>query len=397
MSADVETDDGVRFNGRVMKWAREWRGRTLEEAAEKLKKKPEDIDEWERGEKSPTVRQARLLADYYDRPFLEFLWQEIPTVQEPALAPDYRLHVDAPDPGGNRDLIRIQGWIETQRLNALDLYEALGERPPELPDALSATINEQAEQVAARVRTAIDFPIETQLELSSSERIQLPQILRRKLENAGILTLKVSDLAKHGARGLALYSNPLPVVAFSTEAPSAQAFTLGHETGHISLGQSAISGAMSSEGGAPEVRRVEEWCNQFAAAFLIPADALMALYAKPNQPVADMERGVIRDLANRFSISEHAMTIRLMHLGYVSEDFYWKKMHAVFRKEEKAFKSFGRAKYYGARFVSSHGELYTRLVLDAWDAGHLTNHNAAEFMDTKSVQHCEGSASSRPG
>ena len=60
--------------------------------AKKLGKQPADIEAWEQGKKSPTVRQARELAGYYDRPFLEFFLDLPPELTVPDLVPDYRMH-----------------------------------------------------------------------------------------------------------------------------------------------------------------------------------------------------------------------------------------------------------------------------------------------------------------
>ena len=69
------------LNHRVLEWARNWRGKTIEEAAQKVDKSPQDIEAWEKGDGSPTVRQARILAAFYGRPFLEFIFSEIPKVR----------------------------------------------------------------------------------------------------------------------------------------------------------------------------------------------------------------------------------------------------------------------------------------------------------------------------
>ena len=79
--------------------------------------------------------------------------------------------------------------------------------------------------------------------------------------------------------------------------------------------------------------------------------------------------------------------IRLDHLGYVSSSFYWEIMRPKFLREEADFKGGGRPEYYGTRFRNSNGDLYTGLVLQAWGSRRITNHNAAELMGTKSLEH----------
>jgi hypothetical protein len=78
-----------------------------------------------------------------------------------------------------------------------------------------------------------------------------------------------------------------------------------------------------------------------------------------------------------------------VELGYVKENFYWKVKRAHFVAQESSFKASGRSEYYGSRYRSSRGDLYTGLVLDAWSNGAITNHNAAEFMGIKNIAHLD--------
>jgi len=81
------------------------------------------------------------------------------------------------------------------------------------------------------------------------------------------------------------------------------------------------------------------------------------------------------------------MLIRLVHLGYVKEEFYWNNKKSKFDTQEANFKQFGRARYYGTRYRNILGDLYTGLVIEAWNSGRITNHNAAEFMGIKNLSH----------
>jgi len=74
-------------------------------------------------------------------------------------------------------------------------------------------------------------------------------------------------------------------------------------------------------------------------------------------------------------------------LGYVRESFYWNNKKYKFDTEEANFKQFGRAEYYGTRYRNTLGDLYTGLVLEAWNSDRITNHNAAEFMGIKNLSH----------
>ncbi|MBK9005279.1 MAG: ImmA/IrrE family metallo-endopeptidase [Sphingomonadales bacterium] len=138
---------------------------------------------------------------------------------------------------------------------------------------------------------------------------------------------------------------------------------------------------------ANETEAAERWCDQFAGAFLMPADAVAKVWAKPNAPVVAIGDDYLRQLANTFSVSQHAMLIRLVDLGYVESTFYWDVKREDFLRQEREYKGGGIPKYYGVRYRSALGDLYTGLVLEAWSDGEITNHNAAEFMDIKGLRH----------
>jgi Zn-dependent peptidase ImmA (M78 family) len=374
----------------MLRWAREWRGRSVAEAAHRVGRSEAVVLEWENpeGNSAPTVRQARILADFYERPFLEFFAAEAPSLSPVTAAPDYRLHGAPSDERAKREGVAVQLWAEEQRLNALDLMAMIGESVPEFP-SLTASVSDDTDDVAKKARLAIDFPTNRQLNQPVSQRDQLPAKLRRQFERHGILTLKNSALREASARGLALAVFPLPIIVVGSEAPTAQAFTLVHELGHLMLRQSAISGPIPAprEGGPAAVRRTEEWCNRFAAAFLVPQHALELLLEKPANPWVDISDTMLQDVSALFGVSQHAMLIRLVNLRYVRSEYYWEVKREQFVQQERDYKSFARASYYGSRYRSNCGDLYTGLVLEAWSSGVITNHNAAEFMGIENLRH----------
>ena len=379
-----------QLNPGMLRWARQWRGRTLEEAAAKVHKTPAEIAEWELkdrppGVKGPTVKQARELAELYDRAFLEFFRASPPTLAEPELVPDYRMHKGVEtDASDVRELKAIQAWAEEKRTNALDLFEEIGEDTPNVPSEIFVKLLTSHETAAENARRILEFPIEEQFAIKSKDRDQLPNVIRGKLERAGILVLRRSELSDFGARGICVAASPLPIIVYGSEAPGAQAFTLAHELGHVVLRQSAISGPRSRDNPFD----VESWCDSFSASFLMPREAMRGvLGSPPRQPAPRFDDQALSEIAARFRVSQHAMLIRLVHLGYVHPNYYWGVKKPLFDRREAEFKSRARAKYYGSRYKSSVGDLYTGLVLEAWNSGRITNHNAAEYMGIKNFEH----------
>jgi Zn-dependent peptidase ImmA (M78 family)/transcriptional regulator with XRE-family HTH domain len=383
---NAETSSRLPINPNVLRWAREFAQLTVHEAAKRAGTSPENVAAWEEGEAIPTVRQARLLAKAYERSFLEFFRKTPPPVSATELVPDFRLHRYVSKPNEDRELKKLQRWAEGLRNSALDLYELIGEEPPVFPPQLFATLASNPEVVSRMVRDMAGFTLEQQINLPSAEVAQLPKRIRSVVEGLGILVLRHPALEKFGTRGLCLFKQPLPIVIFSSEAPAAQCFTLAHELGHIILQTSALSGPPANDRGGAEAD-VERWCNKFAGSFLVPADAVAERWAKPNEPLPAIGDDTLKQWARHFGISKHAMLIRLVDLGYVEAGFYWGTKRAEFIKEEEDFEGGGRAKYYGTRFRSQNGELYTGLVMEAWGRDLITNHNAAEFMGIKNLTH----------
>lgn len=399
MGSTVQKKRALPINPRILRWAREHAGRSEEEAAKRAVVKVAQIFAWEEedNDKTPTVRQARILAEYYKRSFLEFFRDEPPALPDPVLVPDFRLYRTAADPSQTRNLKDIQLWAETQRVNALDLYSELEDTPPTIPEALYTTTETDVEEAAARARGALDFTLENQVERKAQERARIPNLLRRKIEALGVLTLRRADLKSVRVRGFCIATFPLPIIVFGNEALAAQAFTLVHEFAHVLLKQSAISGSLSRRGGGEDERKVEEWCNQFAAAFLLPREAIANLLVPPDFPAEEFSDETLGQIARHFGVSEHATLIRLVDLGYVRANYYWNIKKAEFDEQEANYTAFGRSKYYGSRYRGSLGDLYTSLVIEAWSTGRITNHNAAEYMGIKNLAHLKDIRENFPG
>lgn len=377
------------FNRHVLTWARKRRGLSLEDAAKAASVKADRIVQWESGDRAPTVRQGRMLAKLYDRPFLEFFAKTRPEVPEVELVPDYRFHRDPPSVQEHIALEEIQRWAEEQRANALSLFNDLGETPPKLPEGLRFTVKDSPSKAASFARASVGFTVDDQIMLKSSHRYKLPGIIRERIEASGVLVLKQSGIQHLRTRGVCLFAEPLPVVIFGNESSGAQAFTLAHEFGHVALGESGISGAPRFGKNSQEKMSIENWCNRFAAAFLVPKDVLSEVLPLPSNPMERIDDELLSGIANRFAISRHAMLIRLVQLRYVSKKYYWGVMRPRFLNEEGNYKSFGRPKYYGTRYVNSRGRMYTGLVLEAWGRGGISAHNAAEYMGISNLQHLQ--------
>lgn len=375
------------LNPSVLKWAREWCGLSIDDAAARMKRAPEQILAWESGTRVPTVRQARSLVTYYGRSFLELFLPAPPAVAQPMAVPDFRTAAGHQEPSQSFDMREVIRWAEARRANAIDLFRDRGEFPPSLPSGFVATLEDDPDVTAARARELIDFAFSRQRAMSKSDLSSLPIKLREHAERCGILTFRSNELKQVGARGICLAITPLPVIVIGPESPTAQSFTLLHELGHVFLRESGITGHLSRDAGR---NPIERWCDRFAAAFLMPMDEATDEFGpRPDRPAASVSDARLATAAQLFRVSPQAMLIRLVHLGYVSADYYWRIKRPQFQKEEAAFQSFGRASVYASRYRSWNGDLYSRLVLEAWADGRVSDHSAAEYLGMTRPQYVE--------
>ena len=386
----AEVAPRLPYNGAMLRWAREWRGRSIKDAADRIGVDPQRLRNWEAqvSEDIPTVRQARRLAEYYERAFIEFFYDEPPTIYESSLVPDYRSHRGS-DPQGNRELLAIQHWAELQRVNALDLIEELGDVPPAFPDDLAATLDEDVEYAAVRAREVMGLKLSQQLTYTYKERQQLASILREKMEQVGVLVLRENALTNYGVSGMTIVQFPLPIIVFASEAPARSVFTLMHEFAHIVLRESAISGGDRARDTRTHDRQVEKWCDRFAAAFLVPKVELEQMRPRPTRPYSQIDDITLAAIAKHFRVSQHAMLIRLVDLQHVSPDYYWNVKRPQFLAEEANWKRRGRTKVWASRVWNQLGGLYTNLVLEALGTGKIQSHQAQTLFGVANPIHLD--------
>jgi Zn-dependent peptidase ImmA (M78 family) len=376
----------IPVNPEILRWAREQSKLTIDRVAELLKVPKEKVVKWEskESELAPAVGQARKLAKKYKRHFLEFFFDEIPHVHRLETLPDYRLYSRTKYPlEDDIQFQELQRIAISQRINTIDLYEEIGEQSTEIPKQLFSTIDDSTEEKSIIARKLLE------LNQSDNSEHRIPsdfqQYIRNRIESIGILTLKLSELKKMHIRGFCIAEFPLPVIAFSSEHPHAQIFTMMHELGHIILKKSGIVGKLNNGNDFPDIRRVENWCNKFSAATLMPKNEIIKIIPVPQSPFKSIEDDKLKNIAKRFSVSEHAMLIRLVYLGYIDERYYWDKKRAQFEKQEEDYKSYSKSPYHAKRYVNKYGHLYTGLVMQAWADGRITNHCAAQYMGIGSM------------
>jgi len=265
------------INPEIITWALKLRAVTPEEIATTTVT-PEKIRAWENCENLPTEAQAEVLARKLRIPYL-VLFLSSPPPPEDVPIPDLRTRRGTPVSKPSQDFIAVindallrQDWFREYKLQS---------SRQKLSFVGRYDINDPIVDVAAHMRTTLGLNDDFRRECHNSE-----QFLRRliqKVEGAGILVMR-SGVMGHSTRnkldveefqGFAISDPYAPVVFINdTDARAAQIFTLAHELAHIWIGKTGISNARIGGKSLSDLGKIERFCNQVAAEFLVPERSL---------------------------------------------------------------------------------------------------------------------------
>ena len=184
----------------VLVWARKQAGYSPEEAAKKLAVKAERYLAWENPEDDlkPTIKQIRNAAKLFKRPVSLFYLAEPPQGFQPMRdlrrLPGDRMRAYSPA------LLYEMERAQQRRNLALELYQAVGNDLQEF--SLSATLDDDAEEVGARIRKALGINIAEQTKWKRKGALEPFKAWRRAIESFGVLVFQMNSVEKDEVNGL---------------------------------------------------------------------------------------------------------------------------------------------------------------------------------------------------
>lgn len=369
----------VAINPPLLKWALEESGYTLERVANAIPVKEEKLRAWLNAELQPTMRQVEKLAHFLQRPFSIFFLPSPPKLTP--LAAEYR-RLPKVTPGKESPELRLAlRRMLLRRDTALDLMAELGEQPSNF--TMAGSVEEGAENVAERLRSALAIPLADQLAWPNEYRAW--NTWREAAENLGVLVFQFGSVPLNEVRGVALLRQPMPVVGINTkEIPEARVYTLVHELVHIMLANAKEEvAALNEHSTAKEWQIVERFAEEATSLTLVPVNALHEGLAQLRLASGPWTIENIRKLARRFRITPLAMATRLATGGHMT----WPQYHA-WRKTWDAYVDQLPARTGGPvaqslKAIGRNGRPFTALVLGALAANRITSVDAARFLDLK--------------
>jgi Zn-dependent peptidase ImmA (M78 family)/transcriptional regulator with XRE-family HTH domain len=267
------------------------------------------LSEWMSGEKEPTVKQLEAFAKSVNVPFGYLFLEKTPKEEVPF--PMFRGeagrsdHFDLNVYDTVNSLQLRQDWLEDYlQENEIDTCKYI--RSVTLQTPVGETVSKLRTMLGLQPRWAFGL-VRTEAAVSK---------MTEALEGAGIFVayngvvgnntrrpISVSE-----CRGFALVNDTAPYIFVNSgDAPTAQLFTLVHETVHLMLGISA--GHAEADTLCHDAN--EKYCDMVAAEFLVPAAELRSVW-----------NGDIKDTARKFRVSELVVARRAHDMGLLTNDEY---------------------------------------------------------------------------
>jgi Zn-dependent peptidase ImmA (M78 family) len=315
------------------------------------------IEAWLRGEKQPTLKQLEDFAKGTHTPVGFLFLPEAP--DEPMPIPDFRKVRDTPLGRPSADLLdtiyamqRRQDWLREDRIECeAEPLEFVG----------SAQLSDDPLAIGQEMRRVVGLAdgwageVRTWQEAVSHLRQRIEQLSVIAVINGVVGNNTHRKLRVEEFRGFALTDRYAPLIFVNgADAKSAQMFTLAHELAHVWLGAEG-EGVSGFEGVSADDGRVEKFCDQAAAEFLVPARELKDRWRSVKGTSNPFEQ-----LARYFKVSPIVIGRRAMDLRLVGRETFFEFYEAYTKRERQRAKQSDGGDFYnnqntrvGVRFATS--------------------------------------------
>ncbi len=372
----------------LLVWARQSAGLSLDAAAAKLRVSEERLRSWETDEARPTIAQLRTAARVYKRPLAIFYLPEPPLDFQPLR--DYRRVPEAQLGQLSPELLAVIRRAHAIREAALELRELADEPVKPAPKLNEGTTD--PERYGAAARALLGVTLAQQAAWRDPGRALNAWL--DAVSGLDVLVLQAQRIPIQEMRGFSISTDRLPVAVLNGgDFPRGRIFTLLHEFAHVLLHADGVCDALPRRQARGPTDEIEIFCNQVAAAALMPLDAFRSESALQDPP-ADRRwsEETIGSLSEKYSTSREAVVRRLHSIGLADWDFLHEK-EAEYRAAYKAFREEQKRKrreeehsggpgYYRMK-VRDLGRGFIESALDAYYRRAITGSDLSEYLEIK--------------
>lgn len=378
----------------VLRWARESAGlHDFNAAAKKLSVSPKSLGAWESGELDPTIKQLRNMSKVYKRP-LAVLLLPLPPKDFDVLR-DFRRAAGSSEATWSAPLEAEFRRAVSQRDVYLELAEVAPNYVPDSKQASRFRTSDDTEQVGNELRKLLGMDGWPST-LWSKPRELLNQVIVA-VEDLGILVIHTRDVSIEEMRGFSVAEWPYPVIALNgSDAYRPRVFTLLHELVHLGLQSGGLCDLheTSRQRKQRTIDAIEQYCNQVAAAVLMPRSSLVGDPVVAQAPPSyRWSLAELQALSDRYGASSEAVLIRLIGLGKASWDLYVQrkveldKIYAEFRRREKEQRKDKKTgpSYYTVK-ARDLGHRYIGSVLEAYHSRFISSLDVTDYLSVRYEQ-----------
>ena len=353
---------GIPVKGTVLKWAREFRGLSLEEAAARTHLPIEELVSFEDKTHLPSLTKFERIASAYRLPLATLFRLTPPT--EPPEPSDFRtLESAAPEKSFEfrvalSNVRTLQGKLAVLQSDDQE-FQAPVLRQYQFPG--------NAQEEGERERREIGISLRTQIDWESDKGFHH---WRAVVERLGI-SVYLQKFLLTDCRGWSMWEEtgtPAIIVNKSDLSENARTYTLIHEYAHLLIRRPGISDMNPSN-------PVEYFCNAFAAAFLMPVEALQQLLPLWPNGAFEWDSDVVRQTSRRLKVSAEALAIRLQDLGKAPPNFSRRFRTSVYVRKHET-----EGGNYVATRLNEIGVLYTESVISALERDLIDVVHASEAL-----------------
>ncbi len=360
------------FNPKILAWARERAGLSVEELAELIKKDASVVADWEQSsDPAPTFRQLENIAKKLKRPVALFFFSTPPAEPEPDT--EFRMLPEAVRGEEAKDTRFAIRDAFAKQVRILELSG--GENPSGTEFLFRGTIRARATSIRSRLG------IDLQRQLAWNNANVAFKEWRDAFETVGVFVFKRA-FKQMEVSGFCLPHPVVPVIVVNNRTSwTRQVFTLFHELAHLIYRHHGVTRA--DPGYLRELpareRQVEIMCNKFAGEFLVPPDDFRNRSASFGGDDKEIE-----ELAAFYKVSREVVLRRLIDEGRVDHSVYDSKAaewnRAFFARVGKPGP--GGGDYYATQ-ASYLGRAYLALAFASFHAGHTSLSQLAEHLGVK--------------
>jgi Zn-dependent peptidase ImmA (M78 family) len=322
------------------------------------------------------LRQLEKLAKETATPLGYLFLSEPPEERLPI--PHFRTLGDQTARHPSPDLLETVHTMERRQAWMREYLAEQGEEP--LPFVRSAKIEDEPQQVARKVREALELPEAW----AASQRTWTEALgeLRHRMEEVGIIVTASGIVGNNTRRkldpsefrGFVLVDEYAPLVFINgVDGKAAQMFTLAHELAHVWFGSSAAFDLRDMQ---PATDRTEQACNRLAAEFLVPERELRQLWSS-----ARRDPEPFQTVARQFKVSVLVVARRALDMGLVTRakffDFYQAYLEDE-RRKAAAPSEGGRGNFYESQNLRL-GRRFAEAVVRAAKEGMLLYREAYQL------------------